>query len=380
MTNIETTVEDVPAVMRAVQVTGYGGVDMLTFREDVAVPRPKVGEVLIKVGACGVNNTDINLRTRWYDRTVNTSLSEDVGLVGAAVSDDDAKRTASWNSEAVAFPRIQGAAVAGRIVAVGEAISANRVGERVIVDPQVRDASRPLRAQLVAYLGGDRDGGFAEYVSVPADNAHAIISDLSDAELATFPTSYDTAEEMLERARLADGETVVVTGAAGGVGTALIQLARIRGATVVAIAGGEKEERVRAIGAHHFVARELPNVRAVIEALVGEQAVHVVADIVGGPIFPDLLKLLCRGGRYSTAGAIAGPVQPLDLRDLIYKDLELYGITCPTVETFQRVVDHVASGKLQPLLDKTFSLDRLAEAQTEFVKRTHVGKFVITPR
>jgi NADPH:quinone reductase-like Zn-dependent oxidoreductase len=130
---------------------------------------------------------------------------------------------------------------------------------------------------------------------------------------------------------------------------------------------------------HHFIAREKPDVRGAIEALVGERAVHVVADVVGGPFFTDSLKLLCRGGRYSTAGALAGPIQPIDLRDLIYKDLELFGITCPTPETFKSVIDHVASGRLKPLIEKTFPLKDLALAQTELVKRSHVGKFVVVP-
>lgn len=370
----------IPDRMRAVLVTGYGGVDKLVYRDDVPTPRPGAGEVLVAVGACGMNNTDINLRSRWYDRGVDTGLSEDVGLSGAGGSDrPDAATEASWNTETVAFPRIQGAAVAGRIAAVGAGVDPGRIGERVILDPQIRDASMPLRAQLVAYLGGDRDGGFAEYVAAPAANAHAIVSDLSDAELATFPTSYDTAEEMLERARLAEGETVVVTGAAGGVGTALVQLATIRGARVIAIAGAAKEERLRALGAHDFVAREAADPCAAVAAIVGERAVDVVADVVGGPVFGALIKMLRRGGRYATAGAIAGPVQPLDLRDLIYKDLEMYGITCPTVETFGRVIDHVRTGRLRPLLDQTFPLAQLREAQVEFVKRTHVGKFVVIP-
>jgi NADPH:quinone reductase-like Zn-dependent oxidoreductase len=366
--------------MRAVQLRGYGSVEMLQYREDVPVPDPGPADVLVKVGACGMNNTDINLRTRWYDREVETALTEEVGMSGAsAAGSDDDERSASWNSDQVTFPRIQGAAVAGRIVAIGSEIGAERIGERVLVDPQVRDKSRPLRAQLVAYLGGDRDGGFAEYVCVPSENAIALECRLSDAELATFPTSYDTAEEMLERARLSAGETVVVTGAAGGVGTALIQLSLIRGARVVAIASAAKEESIRDLGAHHFVAREHSDVRKRIEALIGEQGAHVVADIVGGPIFGDLLKLLCRGGRYATAGALAGPIQPFDLRDLIYKDLEMYGITCPTPKTFRRIVDYAASGKLKALVDEVYPLERLSEAQTAFVKRTHFGKFVVVP-
>lgn len=371
---------NVPETMRAVLLTGYGGVDKLLYREDVPAPHPGVGEVLIKVGACGINNTDINLRTRWYDRAVNTSLSEEVGLQGAGgVGPPDEKATASWKQEAVGFPRIQGAAVAGRIVSVGKSVDSGRVGERVVVDPQVRDMGLPLRAQLIAYLGGDRDGGFAEYVVVPAVNAHAVVSSLSDRELATFPTSYDTAEEMLVRARLSHGETIVITGAAGGVGTALIQLALIRGARVIAIAGSSKKEAICSLGAHDFVGRETPNIRNAVEALVGEQGVDVVADVVGGPMFGDLLKILRRGGRYSTAGAIAGPVQPMDLRDLIYKDLEMYGITCPTPETFSRVIAYVTSNQLRPVLEKCFTLRELQQAQAEFVKRTHIGKYVVVP-
>lgn len=369
-----------PQTMRAVLLTGFGGIDKLHYRDDVPVPSPAEGEVLVRVGACGMNNTDINLRTRWYDRDVNESLSEDVGLKGAGDGKkSDEETSGTWKEEKIVFPRIQGAAVVGTIAAVGRSVDAARVGQRVIVDPQVRDLSLPKRAQLVAYLGGERDGGYAEYAVVPADNAYAINSNLSDAELATFPTSYDTAEEMLVRARLGKGETVVITGAAGGVGTALVQLSLIRGATVIAIAGAAKEERLRALGVHHFVARETADVRSAIETLVGERAVHVVADVVGGPFFTDSLKLLCRGGRYSTAGALAGPIQPIDLRDLIYKDLELFGITCPTPETFKSVIDHVASGRLKPLIEKTFPLKDLALAQTELVKRSHVGKFVVVP-
>lgn len=372
--------QPIPEKMRAVLLTGFGGIDKLEYRDDVLVPRPADGEVLVRVGACGMNNTDINLRTRWYDRDVNESLSEEVGLKGVGGPQKaDSETSGTWKEETIAFPRIQGAAVVGTIAAVGGSVDGARSGERVIVDPQVRDASLPARAQLVAYLGGERDGGFAEYVAVPAENAHVIESDLSDAELATFPTSYDTAEEMLVRARLGEGETVVVTGAAGGVGTALIQLSLIRGATVIAIAGAMKEKRLRALGVHHFVAREHPDMRGAIEAIVGERAVHVIADVVGGPFFTDSLKLLCRGGRYSTAGAIAGPIQPIDLRDLIYKDLELFGITCPTPETFRSVIEHVTAGRLKPLIEKTYQLKDLPLAQAELVKRNHVGKLVVVP-
>jgi len=328
----------------------------------------------VRVGACGLNNTDINTRTGWYDSVVETSVSEHLGVHGR---DDGA--ASSWNRSSVDFPRIQGAAVVGRIAAVGDGVDSGRLAERVLVDPSVRDADLPARAQLVEYLGSERDGGFAEYVVVPSLNALTIDSTLSDAELATFPCSYDTAEEMLERAGLAKGETIVVTGAAGGVGTALIQLSLVRGAHVVAIAGAGKEARLRELGAHEFVARDTDDLRGDVERIVGERAVDVVADVVGGDMFDALLKLLCRGGRYTTAGAIAGPTTQIDLRDLIYKDLEMYGITNPTADTFARLVDLVQAGHVQPLLEEAFPLADLTSAQAKLLKRAHVGKYVVVP-
>jgi NADPH:quinone reductase-like Zn-dependent oxidoreductase len=360
--------------MRATVLTGHGGVDKLVYREDVPTPAAAQGEVLIQVGACGVNNTDINTRTAWYDAAVESGVTKELGLRGR---DDGA--AASWNRSTVAFPRIQGAAVVGRVAAVGAGVDEARVGARVIVDPSVRDQSLPHRAQLVEYLGSERDGGYAEYVAVPAVNAHVIDSPHSDAELATFPCSYDTAEEMLVRTGLTETETVVVTGAAGGVGTALIQLSLLRGACVVAIAGAAKEDRVRALGAHHFVPRESEDLVAQVSRLVGERGVDVVADVVGGGMFGSLLEMLRRGGRYATSGAIAGPMTTIDLRQLIYKDLEMYGITNPTAETFARVVELIRARHLKPLLDRTFPLAELRAAQAVFLERAHVGKLVVVP-
>jgi NADPH:quinone reductase-like Zn-dependent oxidoreductase len=131
------------------------------------------------------------------------------------------------------FPRIQGADIVGRVVGVGGGVNASRVGERVIVDNALYGGGEEglLDSGLI---GSERDGGFAEYVAVPAENAHAIESDLGDAELATFPTAYVTSLRMLNRARVSAGETVLVTGASGGVGSGLVQLARLRGARVEA--------------------------------------------------------------------------------------------------------------------------------------------------
>ncbi|WP_459985479.1 zinc-binding dehydrogenase [Nocardioides sp. AN3] len=360
--------------MRAVVLTGHGGIDRLVVRDDVPTPHPRAGEVLVRVGACGLNNTDINTRTGWYDRKVESGVSEELGLHGR----DDGSGS-SWNKDGVMFPRIQGAAVAGVVAAVGEGVDRSRVGQRVLVDPSVRDPQLPLRAQIAEYLGSERDGGFAEFVAVPSVNAHAVASPMTDAELATFPCSYDTAEEMLVRADLAAGETILITGAAGGVGTALIQLALVRGATVIAVASQSKQERLEALGAHYFVRRDVADLEAAVEALVGPRAVDVVGDVVGGALFAPVLKVLRRGGRYTTAGAIGGPTTAMDLRDLIYKDLEMYGITNPTADTFTRLVQLIESDRLLPLLDAAYPLEELYLAQEQMLKRAHVGKIVVTP-
>jgi NADPH:quinone reductase-like Zn-dependent oxidoreductase len=360
--------------MNAVLLTGHGGIDRLVSRADTPTPEPRDDEVLVRVGACGLNNTDINTRTGWYDRRVESGVTEELGLEGR---DDDAGT--SWSKSAVGFPKIQGAAVAGHIAAVGAQVDPARIGQRVLVDPSVRDRLLPRRAQLLEYLGSERDGGFAEYVAVPSINAHVIDTPLTDAELATFPCSYDTAEEMLARADLGDGETVLITGAAGGVGTALIQLAHVRGARVVAVASESKRERLKALGADLFVARDTGNLEQSVEALVGEQTIDVVADVVGGELFGSLLKVLRRGGRYTTSGAIGGPTTEMDLRDLIYKDLEMYGITNPTADTFARLVALIEGGRLKPMLEASYELAELAAAQTQMLKRAHVGKFVVVP-
>jgi NADPH:quinone reductase-like Zn-dependent oxidoreductase len=132
-------------------------------------------------------------------------------------------------------------------VGVGGDVNASRIGERVIVDNALYSGGEEGLVDS-GLIGSERDGGFAEYVAIPAENAHAIESDLSDAELATFSTAYVTSLRMLNRARVSAGETVLVTGASGGVGSGLVQLARLRGARVIALVGSGKEDQARALG------------------------------------------------------------------------------------------------------------------------------------
>ncbi len=366
----------IPARMRAVRLTGHGGFDKLDYRKDVATPDPAADEVLIEVGACGMNNTDINTRTAWYSKSVGegTEVGGATGF-GQANSDDS-----TWGGARIAFPRIQGADVVGTIVKAGAEVPAERIGERVLVDPWMRDARDPGNRDLAGYFGSERDGGYAEYTAVPAVNAFAIRSQYSDAELATFPCSYSTGENMLTRARLNEGETVLITGASGGVGSALVQLAKRRNARVIAVAGRSKMEAVAALGADCVIPRDSADFEAAVRTAAPGGEVQVVADVVGGAGFPRLLDLLARGGRYVTSGAIAGPSVDLDLRTLYLKDLELLGATVMPVGIFETLVGYIEREEIRPLLAKTFPLDRLRDAQNEFLHKQHVGNFVITVR
>jgi NADPH:quinone reductase-like Zn-dependent oxidoreductase len=357
-----------PSQMRAIVLTGHGGLDRLVYRTDVPVPRPSSLEVLIEVAACGINNTDINTRTGWYSGKVKTALTKEIGLKGAPpmIADTSGR-----------FPRIQGADSVGRIVGVGSAIDATRVGDRVIVDPNIRDMALPKNAQNISYIGTERDGGFAEYLAVPAQNAIKIDSTLDDASLASFACSYSTAEEMLSRVDLRSGETILITGASGGVGSANIQLSKLRGAKVIAVASAHKEYSVRALGADMFISRENPDLYKAVVQLVGKNAIDVVADVTGGPALSAMLRTIRRAGRYVSAGAIAGAITEIDLRQLIYKDLAMYGVTNPSVETFASLVRYIEKGMIRPLVSKTFELKELAEAQKAFIEKSHTGKIVV---
>lgn len=347
--------------MKAVLLTGYGGPEKLEYREDVPTPEPLAWEVLVKVGAAGVNNTDLWTRE---------------GAYGQA---DDPEAVGGWRrGEPMRFPLIQGADIVGRIVAVGDGVDGSRTGERVLVDPTLY-AGEGDGLVGVGAIGSERDGGFAEYVTVPAGNAHAVESSLSDEELATFPTAYVTAERMLKRARVAGGETILVTGASGGVGSALVQLARARGAWVIAVVGPGKEGRVREIGADAVISRGVSDLPAAVADASGGRPIDVVADVVGGDSFPDLLNILKTEGRYVVAGAIAGPSVRLDLRTVYLNHLELIGSTMGTRRDFADLVRYVTDGKVKPLLAGAYPLSEIGRAQSDFQGKGFFGKLVLVP-
>ncbi|MBB4930083.1 NADPH:quinone reductase-like Zn-dependent oxidoreductase [Lipingzhangella halophila] len=344
--------------MRAYVLTGFGGPEKLEYRSEVPDPVPGPGEVRISVAAAALNNTDIWTRE------------------GAYGAETDGQAQTGWRREPLKFPRIQGADVVGRVDRVGPGVAESRVGQRVIVDPMLYSGGE---RELVTtdYLGSERDGGFAELATVPEGNAHPIDSPLADAELATFPTAYTTAQRMLNRAAVSAGETLLVTGASGGVGSALVQLGAARGARVVAVAGTGKEERARTLGAVATVSRDSRDLAG--DAARAAGPVDVVADVVGGPLFAALLAALGPLGRYVVAGAMAGPTVETDLRTVYLKQIQLIGSSFGTHQDFADVVQAVGSGSVEPLLAGTYPLRDLPRAQADFVRKDFFGKLVVLP-
>jgi NADPH:quinone reductase-like Zn-dependent oxidoreductase len=332
------------ATMLAVVTTGNGGLERLELRE-VRRPRPDEGEVLVRVLAAGVNATDVNTRVGWY---------EDGG----------------WSSPSP-FPFIQGTDCCGIVEEAGAGAGESLVGRRVLVRPCMRP--RGFGSPDTVWFGSDFDGAFAQYAIVPASEAFAVDGGLSDPELAAVPCAYGTAENMLLHAGVRPGQHVVVTGASGGVGSAAVQLAALRGAEVTAVTSRGKEAAVLELGATRAVGRDDP------AGALGEQTADVVVDNVSGPGFDDCLSLLRRGGVYVTSGAIAGPKVTLDKRTLYLRDLTLRGCTAWAEAVFPSLVTRIACGELRPAVAATFPLERIAEAQTEFAKKRHVGSYVLVP-
>lgn len=345
------------ADMMAVVTTGNGGFDKLEYKL-VPRPEPGPGEVRLKVLAAGVNNTEINTRLGWYAADV-TGATEDTG--------GQARADGGWN-KATPFPLIQGTDCCGQIEAIGDGVAPSRIGERVIVRACMRPKGFGDPDNI--WMASDFDGAFADYVVVPADEAFAVDCDWSDAELASIPCAYGTSENMLHRADLKAGETVLVSGASGGVGSATVQLAKRRGARVIAMTSPSKAEAMTVLGADTIIGRDDP-----LEA----ESIDLVVDNVAGAGFSRMLKALKRRGRLVSSGAIAGPMVDLDMRDMYLKDLTLIGTTGWDEPIFPNLVRYIEGGEIRPLVAATYPLSEIVATQKAFMEKAHVGKFVLIP-
>ncbi|PSL22031.1 alcohol dehydrogenase family protein [Shimia abyssi] len=357
-----------PTTMNAMVLTGHGDLDMYHWHTNWPVPAPAPGDVLIRVRACGLNNTDVNTRSGWYSKTVDDATT------GGAFDEVD-ETDPTWGGRPLTFPRIQGADICGEIVAVGSDIDPARIGERIISDNWLRDPADPDNKDKTGYYGSERDGGYAQYTTIPATNALAVNSPLSDAELATFSCSYSTAEGMLTRANVTATDTVLVPGASGGVGGALVQLAKRRGARVIALASEAKHAEVATLGPDII----LPRAPEYLRAALGDEKITVVADVVGGAQWASLIDVLERGGRYTCSGAIAGPMVTLDLRTFYLRDLTFTGSTVIDPQVTRNLIKYIEAGEIKPALAATYPLSELRDAQSAFIAKHHTGNIVVIP-
>lgn len=354
--------------MDAVLLLGHGGPEKLEFRSDVPTPSPAADEVLISIGAAGVNNTDINTRIGWYSKSVTEGTSNGTTDGFGEAADGDG----SWTGTGLDFPRIQGADAAGTVVALGARVDPSRLGDRVLIrSMQAAPNGRPTD---IITLGSEFDGGFAQYCTVRATEAFTVVSDLSDIELATFPCAFSTAEGMLDRAGVDAADRVLITGASGGVGSAAIQLSKRRGAEVIAVASESKWAELGRLGPDRLLDRNA----SLIDAL-GNNAVDVVIDVVAGPTWPTLLEVLKPQGRYVVSGAIAGPIVELDVRTLYLKDLNLLGSTQQPRHVFENLIGYIERGDIVPIVAATYPLDAINDAQKRFLTKDFVGNIALVP-
>jgi alcohol dehydrogenase len=345
--------------MSGVYLTCHGGPEALEWREDIPMPNPGPGEVLVKVLAAGVNNTDINTREGWYSRDVS----------GATGDTQEGVEAGGW-AGALRFPLIQGGDLCGRVVAHGPDAGAIAVGRRVTC-PINQPRPSPENPVGFVALGSEYNGAFAEYCVVPEGDLYDVTdAPLSDVEIAAIPCAFGTAAGLLDRAGVRAGQRVLVTGASGGVGLAAVQLAYQTGAEVTGVASASKADCVRKAGASCVLGRD---------ATPAADHFHAVIDLVAGPNWAGLIDALRPGGHYAVAGAIAGPIIEADLRRIYLRDITIHGCTYQSAEVFARLVDKINAGRVTPKVSETFQMRDIRQAQDAFMAKTHPGKIVLLP-
>ncbi|NDL70761.1 zinc-binding dehydrogenase [Vreelandella alkaliphila] len=369
------TASQVPKTMSAMLLTGHGGVEKLQYRQDVLTPKPGLGQVLVQVTATAKNNTDRKAREGLYP----TKGKEEVTSF------------AMGGSPTLTFPRIQGADIVGRVVAVGDGVETSRIGERGLLDFNIYADERRDINLTPDYYGHGADGGYADYVVVPADQFHHVPNpELQDAELAAMGMcSYQTAYHMMTSANVSAGERVLVTGASGGVGTALIQLCRIVGAIPYAVSQLDKADALLTLGAEAVIDRG--DLSTFVERVMAEtngKPIDAVMDLVGGQmtdLFIDTMIVDMQGRssypRLSIAGASGGNLSEMMWTRIYLYQVQIFGVSHGTREEAEQLIEWIRSGALKPVLHAAFKLSDLHNAERYFVNRgsNYLGKIVIVP-
>ncbi|MBO6812592.1 MULTISPECIES: zinc-binding dehydrogenase [Marinobacter] len=363
----------IPNTMKAMVLTGHGDVDKLEY-QDVSVPAPGPGEVLVRVTATAKNNTDRKAREGLYPTKKGEMTSFQMG-----------------GKPTLTFPRIQGADIAGRVAAVGEGVDESRIGERGLLDFNIYANDRRDINLTPDYFGHGADGGYAEYVALPSDQFHHIPNaEFSDAEVASMGMcSYQTAMHMLTSANIKAGERVLVTGASGGVGTALIQLCRIMGAIPYALSKQDKAVALLELGAEAVLDRsDMDSFVDRVKAETGGKPIDAVMDLVGGEmtdVFIDtmIFDMNARSTypRLSIAGASGGNISEILWTRIYLYQVQIFGVSHGTREEAEQLMAWIRGGQLKPVLHGAFRLSDLHRAEEYFVNRgsNYLGKIVIVP-
>ena len=341
--------------MKAARFHHHGGPDVLVY-EDAPDPASPAGGVVVRVHACALNHLDL-----WQRR----------GLERVTIP----------------LPHISGADVAGEIADVGAGVTGWQRGDRVMLQPGVSCgvcamcvAGRDNYCAKYDVLGYQSDGGYAEYVAVPAANLIALPENIGWAEAAAFPLAFLTAWHMLYgRAGLTGADTVLVLAAGSGVGQAAIQIAHTAGARVIATAGGaEKLARAKALGADEVVDHYADDVVKQVKGWTAGRGVDVVIEHVGVATWERSVRCLARGGRLVTCGATTGHAASLDLRHLFARQLSLLGSYMGAKQELMQAAKLFFRGQLRAVVDRTLPLRDAAEAHRQLEASQQFGKIVLT--
>ncbi|MGH9352815.1 MAG: zinc-binding dehydrogenase [Terriglobia bacterium] len=342
--------------MKAIRIHEHGGFDVLRH-EDAPVPEIQSGEVLVQVKACALNHLDLWMRG---------------GVEG-------------WKPS---FPHILGSDVSGAVAGTGPLTSRVKTGDRVLLCPGIscgqcefcwKGADSACRSYTV--LGVKVDGGYAEYVKAPEANALPIPGNLTFDEAAAIPLVFLTAWHMLvTRIGLKPGEDVLVIGAGSGVGSAAIQVAKLIGARVIAVAGSEQKlEKARALGASEGINHTRQSIKEEVRRLTAKRGVDVVFDHVGEAVWEDCFDSLSTLGRFVTCGVTTGHQVTLNLQSLFGRQRALFGSFMGGKWELAEVLKHIAAGKLKAVIDSSFPLAEAARAQQRMESRDFFGKILLHP-
>ena len=331
--------------MRAVVIYEHGGRDKLVL-DDVQDPTLARGEILLRVKAVGLNYLDVFVRR---------------GMPGLPID----------------LPRISGGDVAGEVAALGEGVQSVEVGQRLLIDPAVRMPDGTLGA-----LGESTTGGLSEYMTVSADNAIPLPDDVSYEQAAALPIAYGTAWRMLRtRGRVRAGESVLVLGASGGVGTGAVQIAKMMGCVVFAAASSDdKLQRLKELGADYLVNYAAhPEFHRYVRGLTDGEGVDVVVNYTGGDSWVRSLKSVKRGGRILTCGATAGFDPPTDIRYIWRKEMDIIGSDGWRRQDLIDLLDAVRDGSITPVIGAVLPLEQTAEGHRLLEEREIFGKAIVKP-